>query len=165
MIEQAMPLLQDHFELVSWGIIRISSYVFIFMFSILERGGGKGKGGQKKHRCERQTWIGCLRYKPQMGIGLATRVRAPTKNTIEPATFQFAVRCPTNWAMLAGAYFFFFFWETGKEGERRRGRETSIVKHLGHNTFCWFLCILNVNRGYFSKYIKPLLAWLPKENF
>ena len=32
-----------------------------------------GQGGEtEEHQCERETWIGCLLYVPQLGIELAS---------------------------------------------------------------------------------------------
>ena len=54
--------------------------IFFKDFIYFQREGSEGEREGEKHRCERETLLGCLSYTPQPGIEPATQACALTGN-------------------------------------------------------------------------------------
>ena len=74
------------------GTQTIDSIHFIFIsfyfFTDSRKRGREGEREGEKHRCERETLIGCLLHVPQLGTKLATQVWALTGNHWQPFGLQ-----------------------------------------------------------------------------
>ena len=73
-------------------IFLLSLFILDFIYLFLER----GEWGREKHRCARETLIGCFSHAPNRGPGPQPR-RVPWPG-IRPVTFQFEGWHPTHWA-------------------------------------------------------------------
>ena len=76
--------LLDNMVISFYLFFKDSIYLFIFREREQEREG-------EKHRCERETLIGCLSRMPRLGTEPITQACAQQR--IEPATFLYAGQC------------------------------------------------------------------------